>query len=282
MNAPNPVGNAALRATSDRDAVGDLSPETSLTNRDLTRYARHIVLPGFGQDAQRRLRDSRVLVVGAGGLGSPALLYLSAAGVSHLTILDDDVVDESNLQRQVIHRQADVGRPKAVSAKDAAHRLDPQLAVEAVVARLGTDNALGLVKDHDLVLDCTDNFTTRYLASDAAEITGTPLVWGTILRYQGQISVFWPGHGPMLRDLFPEIPAADSVPSSAVGGTFGPIVGQVGSMMAAEAIKVLTGVGAPSVGKLVVVDALDVGARTLSFAPDPDRKPVTRLPPSDR
>ena len=281
MNAPNTVGNAALRATSDRDAVGDLSPETSLTNRDLTRYARHIVLPGFGQDAQRRLRDSRVLVVGAGGLGSPALLYLSAAGVGHLTILDDDVVDESNLQRQVIHRQADVGRPKAVSAKDAAHRLDPQLAVEAVVARLGTDNALGLVKDHDLILDCTDNFTTRYLASDAAEITGTPLVWGTILQYQGQLSVFWPDRGPMLRDLFPEVPAADSVPSAVVGGTFGPVVGQVGSMMATEAVKVLTGIGTPAVGKLVVVDGLGVGARTLSFAADPDRASVTQLPEAE-
>ena len=281
MNAPNPVGNAALRATSDRDAVGDLSPETSLTNRDLTRYARHIVLPGFGQDAQRRLRDSRVLVVGAGGLGSPALLYLSAAGVGHLTSLDDGVVDESNLQRQVIHRQADVGRPKAVSAKDAAHRLDPQLAVEAVVARLGTDNALDLVKDHDLILDCTDNFTTRYLASDAAEITGTPLVWGTILQYQGQLSVFWPDRGPMLRDLFPEVPAADSVPSAVVGGTFGPVVGQVGSMMATEAVKVLTGIGTPAVGKLVVVDALGVGARTLSFAADPDRASVTQLPEAE-
>ncbi|MBX7475098.1 HesA/MoeB/ThiF family protein, partial [Streptomyces sp. MAG02] len=192
MSALNPMDDAVSRAINGHDAVEDLGSTTSLINRDLIRYARHIVLPGFGQEAQRRLRDSRVLVVGAGGLGSPVLLYLSAAGVGYLTILDDDVVDESNLQRQVIHRQADVGRPKALSAKDAVQRLNPYLVAEAVVARLGTDNALGLVKDHDLILDCTDNFTTRYLASDAAEITGTPLVWGTILQYQGQLSVFWP------------------------------------------------------------------------------------------
>lgn len=160
-------------------------------------------------------------------------------------------------------------------------RLNPHLVAEAVVARLGTDNALDLVKDHDLILDCTDNFTTRYLASDAAEITGTPLVWGTILQYQGQLSVFWPDRGPMLRDLFPEVPAADSVPSAVVGGTFGPVVGQVGSMMATEAVKVLTGIGTPAVGKLVVVDALGVGARTLSFAADPDRASVTQLPEAE-
>ena len=156
------MDDAVSRATNGHDAVEDMGSTTSLINRDLIRYARHIVLPGFGQEAQRRLRDSRVLVVGAGGLGSPVLLYLSAAGVGHLTILDDDVVDESNLQRQVIHRQADVGRPKALSAKDAVQRLNPHLVAEAVVARLGTDNALDLVKDHDLILDCTDNFTTRY------------------------------------------------------------------------------------------------------------------------
>ncbi|MDU1779546.1 MAG: HesA/MoeB/ThiF family protein [Propionibacterium sp.] len=251
--------------------------EAVLSERDQARYARHIVLPGFGEEAQRKLRGSRVLVVGAGGLGSPVLLYLAAAGVGHLTIIDDDVVDESNLQRQVIHRQIDVGRPKALSAREAVQRLDPQLSAEAMVARLTADNALELCGDHDLVLDCTDNFVTRYLASDAAEITDTPLVWGTILQYQGQLSVFWPGRGPMLRDLFPEVPAADSVPSAVVGGTFGPVVGQTGSMMATEAVKVLTGIGTPAVGRLVLLDALGVGTRTLSFAPDPDRAPVTQL-----
>jgi len=164
-----------------------------------------------------------------------------------------------------------------LSAREAVQRLDPQLSAEAMVARLTADNALELCGDHDLVLDCTDNFATRYLASDAAEITGTPLVWGTILQYQGQLSVFWPGRGPMLRDLFPEVPAADSVPSAVVGGTFGPVVGETGSMMATEAVKVLTGIGAPAVGRLVLLDALGVGTRTLSFAPDPDRAPVTQL-----
>ena len=183
--------------------------EVALCERDQARYARHIVLPGFGEEAQRKLRGSRVLVVGAGGLGSPVLLYLAAAGIGHLTIIDDDVVDESNLQRQVIHRQADVGRPKALSAREAVQ--------------------------------------------------------------------FWPGRGPMLRDLFPEVPAADSVPSAVVGGTFGPVVGETGSMMATEAVKVLAGIGTPAVGRLVLLDALGVGTRTLSFAPDPDRAPVTQL-----
>lgn len=270
-----PTGTPSPNITGEGSTASDRG-ETVLSERDQARYARHIVLPGFGEEAQRKLRGSRVLVVGAGGLGSPVLLYLAAAGIGHLTIIDD-VVDESNLQRQVIHRQTDVGRPKALSAREAVQRLDPQLSAEAMVARLTADNALELCGDHDLVLDCTDNFATRYLASDAAEITGTPLVWGTILQYQGQLSVFWPGRGPMLRDLFPEVPAADSVPSAVVGGTFGPVVGETGSMMATEAVKVLTGIGTPAVGRLVLLDALGVGTRTLSFAPDPDRAPVTRL-----
>lgn len=276
-----PTGTPSPNITGEGSTASDRG-ETVLSERDQARYARHIVLPGFGEEAQRKLRGSRVLVVGAGGLGSPVLLYLAAAGIGHLTIIDDDVVDESNLQRQVIHRQTDVGRPKALSAREAVQRLDPQLSAEAMVARLTADNALELCGDHDLVLDCTDNFATRYLASDAAEITGTPLVWGTILQYQGQLSVCWPGRGPMLRDLFPEVPAADSVPSAVVGGTFGPIVGQTGSMMATEAVKVLVGIGTPAVGRLVLLDALGVGTRTLSFAPDPDRAPVTRLGDGDR
>lgn len=249
----------------------------NLSDRDLRRYARHLTLPGFGAEGQRILRAARVLVIGAGGLGSPALLYLAGAGVGHITIIDDDVVDESNLQRQVIHRESDVGRPKAESAADAVRRLDSEASVTAIVGRLSVDNAEELFATHDVVLDGADNFATRYLSSDAAELTGTPLVWATILQFAGQLSVFWPSHGPMLRDLYPDIPDPGSVPSCAAGGVLGAMVGQIGSMMVVEAIKVLTGVGKVAVGKLVLIDALEATTRTLSFAADPEREPVSDL-----
>lgn len=249
----------------------------NLSDRDLRRYARHLTLPGFGAEGQRTLRASRVLVIGAGGLGSPALLYLAGAGVGHITIIDDDVVDESNLQRQVIHRESDIGRPKAESAADAVRRLDSEASVTAIVGRLSVDNAEELFATHDVVLDGADNFATRYLSSDAAELTGTPLVWATILQFAGQLSVFWPGHGPMLRDFYPDIPDPGSVPSCAAGGVLGAMVGQIGSMMVVEAIKVLTGVGKVAVGKLVLIDALEATTRTLSFAADPEREPVSDL-----
>lgn len=249
----------------------------NLSDRDLRRYARHLTLPGFGAEGQRTLRASRVLVVGAGGLGSPALLYLAGAGIGHITIIDDDVVDESNLQRQVIHRESDIGRPKAESAADAVRRLDSEVSVTAIVGRLSVDNAEELFATHDVVLDGADNFATRYLSSDAAELTGTPLVWATILQFAGQLSVFWPGRGPMLRDLYPDIPDPGSVPSCAAGGVLGAMVGQIGSMMVVEAIKVLTGVGQVAVGKLVLIDALEATTRTLSFAADPEREPVSDL-----
>lgn len=247
------------------------------SDRELRRYARHLTLPGFGAAAQEKLRASRVLVIGAGGLGSPALQYLAAAGVGHITVIDDDVVDESNLQRQVIHRESDIGRPKAESARDAILRLDSQMSVTALVERLSVDNALELFADHDVVLDGADNFATRYLSNDAAELTGTPLVWGTILQFAGQVSVFWPHRGPMLRDLYPDIPDPGSVPSCAAGGVLGAMPGQIGSMMVIEAIKVLTGVGEPAVGRLVLIDALGCTTRVLQFDADPDREPVTGL-----
>ena len=252
-------------------------PLPQLSDRDLRRYARHLTLTGFGAQAQRQLRGSRVLVVGAGGLGSPALWYLAAAGVGHITIIDDDVVDESNLQRQVIHRESDIGRPKAESARDAVLRLDSAMSVTALVERLHAGNALKLFAEHDIVLDGADNFATRYLSSDAAEITGTPLVWATILQFGAQLSVFWPGRGPMLRDLFPDIPDPDWVPTCAAAGVLGAMVGQVGAMMVVEAVKVLTGVGTAAVGKLLLIDALGGETRSLRFDADPDREPVTSL-----
>lgn len=254
-----------------------VEPGPPLTAAEAGRYARHLTLPGVGVEGQRRLRNARVLVVGAGGLGAPSLLYLAAAGVGTIGIIDDDVVDLSNLQRQVLHRSEDIGRPKAESARDAVRRLDPSTYVEVHVDRLGGDNALGLFSSYDLVLDGTDNFATRYLSNDAAELTGTPLVWGSIFRFQGQVSVFWPGKGPMLRDLFPDVPPPGAVPSCAEGGVFGALCGSIGSAMATEAIKLICGIGEPLVGRVLVHDALRAEQRTLALRPDPERPPVTSL-----
>ena len=252
-----------------------------LSDEELLRYSRQILLKQVDIEGQLRLKQSRALIVGLGGLGSPVALYLAAAGVGELHLADFDTLDLTNLQRQIAHDSRSLGLHKVDSAMARLEALNPHVRLIPYRSGLDADSLDAVVAQVDLVLDCTDNFTTRYLASDAAEITGTPLVWGTILQYQGQLSVFWPDRGPMLRDLFPEVPAADSVPSAVVGGTFGPVVGQVGSMMATEAVKVLTGIGTPAVGKLVVVDALGVGARTLSFAADPDRASVTQLPEAE-
>lgn len=241
------------------------------------RYARHLTLGEIGVRGQQALRAARVLVVGAGGLGAPIIQYLAAAGVGHLSIIDDDVVELSNLQRQIIHREADLGRPKAESARDAVLRLDSTASIRALTERLSPENALALFREHDLVLDGADNFATRYLSSDAAEITGTPLVWGTISQFSGQVSVFAPGRGPMLRDLYPDIPPADSVPSCAAGGVLGAVVGQVGSLMAIEAIKLLTGIGSPAIGRLLLIDALNATQRELRCEPDPSRAAVETL-----
>ncbi|WP_413335538.1 molybdopterin-synthase adenylyltransferase MoeB [Brevibacterium sp. GP-SGM9] len=254
-----------------------VEPGEELSRDELARYARHLSLPGIGLEGQRRLRAASVLVIGAGGLGAPVLQYLAAAGVGALTVIDDDVVETSNLQRQILHRDADVSRAKVDSARDALLRLDPNARVRAIRNRLSPDNALELFASHDLVIDGADNFATRYLSNDAAELTGTPLVWGTIFRFSGQVSTFVPDHGPMLRDLFPDIPEADSVPNCAEGGVFGVLCGTVGSAMATEAIKLICGIGAPYIGRLLRYDALSGESSTLRFSPDPDRPPVTDL-----
>lgn len=254
-----------------------VAPGPELTPDQLARYSRHLTLPGVGPEGQRRIRNARVLVVGAGGLGAPIINYLVAAGVGQLSVIDDDVVEASNLQRQVIHRHQDLGRAKAESARQAALRLDPQANLTAVVDKLTRHNAVELFAAHDLVLDGTDNFATRYLSNDAAELSGTPLIWGTIFRFSGQVSVFAPGRGPMLRDLFPEIPDADSVPSCAEGGVFGALCGVVGSTMAAEALKLICGIGEPLIGRFWRYDALQATTDILRFAEDPHRQPVTEL-----
>ncbi|MCW5951761.1 MAG: molybdopterin-synthase adenylyltransferase MoeB [Propionibacteriaceae bacterium] len=234
-----------------------LDPGPELTVAEFSRYSRQLVLPAFGVEGQRRLRAAKVLVLGAGGLGSPVLLYLAAAGVGTLGIVDFDQVEESNLHRQVIHPTAAVGRSKVASAVDAVRALNPGVTVVAHDLRLTEANAAGVFAGYDVVLDGTDNFPTRYLANDTCLALGIPLVWASVLGFAAQISVFWPaGGGPQLRDLFPEPPEPGSVPNCAEAGVIGALCGQVGSIMATEAIKLLTGLGAPLLGRVLVVDSL--------------------------
>ncbi|OIQ84720.1 putative adenylyltransferase/sulfurtransferase MoeZ [mine drainage metagenome] len=239
-----------------------VEPGPALTAEQLRRYDRHLLLPGVGVEGQRRLRNSRVCVVGAGGLGSPVLLYLAAAGVGTIGIVDLDDVDESNLQRQVVHGWADVGRPKVDSARDAVLAVDAGIAVVVHAGPLTADNVEGVLSGYDVVVDGTDNVPTRYLVNDACVALGLPEVWGSVLRFDAQVSVFW-GRPPVpgitavqLRDLFPEAPPADDVPSCADAGVLGALCGQVGSVMATEVLKLLMGVGEPLLGRVLVIDAL--------------------------
>lgn len=248
-----------------------------LTVEEMRRYSRHLILPDIGVTGQCRLKAARVLVVGAGGLGSPVLLYLAAAGVGTIGIVDADQVDDTNLQRQVVHGQSDVGRPKVDSARDRIAEVNPHVQVRTHPLLLDSGNALDLIRDYDLVLDGTDNFPTRYLISDACEILGLPEVWGSIYRFDGQVSVFWAGHGPTYRDLFPEPPPPGAVPSCAEGGVLGVACASIGSVMASEAVKVICGIGDPLVGRLLVLDALGMTWRTLQVRPAPDRAPVRSL-----
>lgn len=234
-----------------------VEPGPQLTVADFSRYARQLVLPEFGVDGQRRLRAAKVLVLGAGGLGSPVLLYLAAAGAGTIGIVDFDVVEESNLHRQVIHPAAAVGRPKVASAIAAVTALNPGVTLVPHEERLTGANATEIFAGYDIVLDGTDNFPTRYLANDTCVALGIPLVWASVLGFAAQVAVFWPaGGGPQLRDLFPSPPEPGSVPNCAEAGVIGALCGQVGSIMATEAIKLLTGIGTPLLGRVLVIDAL--------------------------
>ncbi|MDF9748796.1 molybdopterin-synthase adenylyltransferase MoeB [Arthrobacter sp. ES3-54] len=253
------------------DPAGDLSPD------EVERYSRHLIIPEIGAIGQRRLKNAKVLVIGAGGLGSPALLYLAAAGVGTLGIVDDDDVDLSNLQRQIIHGVADVGRPKIESAADAIAALNPLVDVRLHNLRLDASNALELFAGYDLILDGADNFATRYLVNDAAAILGKPYVWGSIFRFDGQVSVFWEQHGPTYRDLYPEAPPAGSVPSCGEGGVFGMLCAAVGALMVTEAVKLITGVGRSLLGRLALYDALGGTWREIKVARDPEALRITEL-----
>ncbi|MBC7518870.1 MAG: molybdopterin-synthase adenylyltransferase MoeB [Microbacteriaceae bacterium] len=260
------------------NAIGPLvEPAASLSSQELERYSRHILIPEIGIAGQLRLKNARVLVVGAGGLGSPALLYLAAAGVGTLGIIDDDVVDVTNLQRQIIHGMADIGRSKLVSARDAVAELNPLITVVLHETQLTAENALDLFADYDLIVDGTDNFATRYLVCDAAAILGKPSVWGSIFRFDGQVSVSWQKHGATYRDLYPEAPADDSAPSCGEGGVFGMICAAIGSVMVAETIKLITGVGRTLVGRVLFFDALNASWREVAVRRDPVATEITVL-----
>ena len=244
-------------------------PLPDLTQSEYQRYARHLILPEVGLAGQRRLKGSRVLLVGAGGLGSPVALYLAAAGVGHLGLVDFDDVDASNLQRQILHGTSDVGRPKLDSARDRLHDLNPEVHVERHATRLDRTNALELVRDHDLVVDGTDNFATRYLTNDACVLTSRPNVYGSIFRFEGQSSVFATAEGPCYRCLFPDPPPPGQVPSCAEGGVLGVLPGLLGLVQATEALKLLLGIGEPLIGRLLLVDALAMAFREVKVRRDP-------------
>jgi sulfur-carrier protein adenylyltransferase/sulfurtransferase len=245
--------------------------ERQFTEDEVLRYARHIILPNIGGEGQRKLVGAKVLVIGAGGLGSPAAMYLAAAGVGTLGILDFDRVDVTNLQRQLLHDTADVGRPKVDSAKERINELNPNVEVIAHDVSLTSENAFEILDRYEVIVDGTDNFPVRYLVNDATQMLGKPLVYGSIYQFEGQATVFLPGPNvPCYRCLFPEPPPPGTVPSCAEGGVFGVLPGIVGSIQAVEAIKLIVGVGEPLVGRLLLFDSLGMEFRTVKLKWDPD------------
>lgn len=250
-----------------------VEPADELTIDEVRRYSRHLIIPDVGMTGQKRLKNAKVLVIGAGGLGSPALLYLAAAGVHTLGIAEFDEVDESNLQRQIIHGQSDIGKSKAQSAKESIAEANPYVNVILHEGRLDNDNVMDVFRGYDLIVDGTDNFATRYMVNDAAYFLGIPYVWGSIYRFDGQASVFAPSladDAPCYRCLYPEPPPPGMVPSCAEGGVLGVLCASIGSIQVNEAIKLLTGIGEPLVGKLMIYDALEMEYRKLKVRKDPN------------
>ena len=255
--APGPAAPAAVRST-------------DLSNAEIQRYSRHLILPEVGMEGQKRIKGGSVLCVGAGGLGSPAALYLAAAGIGRLGIIDFDNVDESNLQRQILHGTPDVGRSKLQSARDRLEAINPEVRVETYETRLTSSNALELFKDYDVILDGTDNFATRYLVNDACVLLKKPNAYGSIFRFEGQASVFATKDGPCYRCLYPEPPPPGLVPSCAEGGVLGVLPGVIGTIQATEALKLILGAGSTLVGRLLLYDAWSMKFRELKLRRDPN------------
>lgn len=240
-----------------------------LSNEEIARYSRHLIMPEVALEGQKKLKAARVLTIGAGGLGSPLALYLAAAGVGTLGIVDFDVVDESNLQRQIIHGTSDVGRPKMESARDRIKDVNPNVNVEAYEDALTSENALEIFEDFDVIVDGTDNFPTRYLVNDACVLSGKPNVYGSIFRFEGQASVFYAEEGPCYRCLYPEPPPPGLVPSCAEGGVLGILPGAIGTIQATETVKLILGIGEPLIGRLLLYDALGMRFREMKLRKDP-------------
>ncbi len=256
---------------------------TQLSPNEVARYSRHLIMPEVGMEGQQRLKAAGVLLIGAGGLGSPLALYLAAAGVGRIGLVDFDVVDFSNLQRQIIHGTPDVGRPKLQSAKDRIEAINPEVRLDLYETRLTSANALSIFEPYDLVIDGTDNFPTRYLTNDACVLLKKPNVYGSIFRFDGQASVFWPPHGPCYRCLYPEPPPPGEVPSCAEGGVLGILPGLIGCIQATEAVKLILGKGSPLIGRLLLYDALEMRFQEFKVRRNPkcpvcgDRPTVTKL-----
>jgi len=262
------AGSVRLKPDStDHGPEGELP---QLTNDEVKRYSRHLIMPEVGMDGQRKLKAAKVLCIGAGGLGSPAAMYLTAAGVGRLGLVDFDVVDFSNLQRQILHGTPDVGRSKLASAKERLHALNPEIEIQTYETALSSQNALKLFEPYDIILDGTDNFPTRYLVNDACVLLGKPNAYGSIFRFEGQASVFATKDGPCYRCLYPEPPPPGLVPSCAEGGVLGVLPGVVGTIQATEVIKLITGIGEPLIGRFLIFDALKMRFRELRLRKDPD------------
>ena len=247
-----------------------VEPAESLSVDEVRRYSRHLIIPDVAMAGQKRLKNAKVLCVGAGGLGSPALMYLAAAGVGTLGIVEFDVVNESNLQRQIIHGQSDIGRSKGESARDSVQEINPFVTVNLHEERLDSSNVMDLFAQYDLIIDGTDNFATRYLVNDACVLLHKPYVWGSIYRFDGQAAVFWADQGPCYRCLYPEPPPPGMVPSCAEVGVLGVLCASIGSIQVNEAIKLITGIGEPLVGSLMVYDALEMEYRKITVRKDPN------------
>jgi adenylyltransferase/sulfurtransferase len=251
------------------DTLADRSAAVTLLPQEVARYSRHLIMPEVGVEGQKRLKASRVLLVGAGGLGSPLALYLAAAGVGRIGLVDFDVVDFSNLQRQVLHGTPDVGRPKLQSAKDRLHAINPEVTLDLYETRLSSANAISIMEPYDVVIDGTDNFPTRYLVNDACVLLGKANVYGSIFRFDGQASVFYPPQGPCYRCLYPQPPSPGEVPSCAEGGVLGILPGLIGCIQATEGIKLLLGNGSPLMGRLLLYDALRMSFREFKVRRNP-------------